>query len=71
MWSGVEGSRVLAALLPLRGRPQSSWGGGPLRLPPNQPDCAAPRQVPLGAVNKMKNNVLEPRVKLNYLRKTL
>ena len=50
-------------------------GGGPLRLPRPQtnPACAAPQtSASWGCFpNKWKNNVLEPRVKLNYLRKTL
>lgn len=55
--------------------PEPGWGGGPLRLPRPQTnrDCAAPQtSASCGCFsNKWKNNVLEPRVKLNYLRKTL
>ena len=55
--------------------PEPGWGRGPLRLPHPQtnPACATPQtSASWGCFpNKWKNNVLEPRVKLNYLRKTL
>ena len=83
-WTGPQGrlvcvdgvgGRSLSCASSLGADPEPGRGGGPLRLPRPQtnPACAAPQtSASWGCFpNKWKNNVLEPRVKLSYLRKTL